>query len=64
MSAHSKNPRAAVVKRPASNVGLLRERHGVGVTSQAEEGSLGKEQSGMVEVHTGYQDHGHTSLYS
>lgn len=36
----------------------------VGDHFQAEEQSLGKEQPGLVEVHTGYQDHRHIPPYS
>lgn len=40
---------AVVSKRPASDPGLVGEGHGgEGATFQAEEGSLGKEQPGLV----------------
>lgn len=57
---------AVVSKRPASDPGLVGEGHGgEGTTFQAEEGSLGKEQPGLViGSHSDYQDHRYTSLYS
>ena len=62
----SKNSRGCSGQEGSFGPGPVGGRHsGAGMTSQAEEGSLGKEQSGpVVGLHSGYQDHSHTPLYS